>query len=204
MPAPDVSLGNWLAQRARRSPHRRALTFEGTTWTYAEMQDRIDRLAGGLRAHGVNHGDRVAFLGFNQPAFFETMFAAARLGAIFVPLNFRLTGPELSYIINDAGVHTIVVDEHHRPVIDGIRDELPCRRYVSADAAADGWASLAAVAGHSAPLADARAGRRRRGGGHHVHVGHDRAAQGRHAHPRQPLVEQHQRLHTARRASRTT
>ena len=95
MPAPDISLGNWFAQRARRSPHRRALTFEGTTWTYGEMQDRIDRLAGGLRAHGVNHGDRVAFLGLNQPAFFETMFAAARLGAIFVPLNFRLTGPEL-------------------------------------------------------------------------------------------------------------
>ncbi len=152
MPAPDVSLGHWFAQRARRSPHRRALTFEGTTWTYGEMQERIDRLAGGLRAHGVNHGDRVAFLGFNQPAFFETMFAAARLGAIFVPLNFRLTGPELGYIINDAGAHTIVVDEHHRPVIDAIRDELPCRRYVSADAAADGWASLASVASHSAPI----------------------------------------------------
>ena len=65
---------------------------------------------------------------------------------------FRLTGPELSYILNDAGAHTIVADEHHRPVIDGIRDELPCRRYVSADAAADGWASLASVAAHSAPI----------------------------------------------------
>jgi fatty-acyl-CoA synthase len=154
MPTPDVSLGNWLAQRARRTPHRRALTFEGTTWTYGELQERIDRLAGGLRAHGVNHGDRVAFLGFNQPAFFETMFAAARLGAIFVPLNFRLTGPELQYIIDDAGVHTIVADEHHRPVINGIRDALPCRHYLAADTAEEGWPALATVAGHSAALAE--------------------------------------------------
>ena len=96
MPTPDISLGSWMAKRANGSPRRRALTFEGTTWTYGELQDRIDRLAAGLRAHGVNHGDRVGFLGFNQPAFLEVMFAASRLGAIFVPLNFRLTGPELA------------------------------------------------------------------------------------------------------------
>ncbi len=92
----DISLGRWFSDRARRTPHRRALTFEGTTWTYAEMQDRIDRLAGALRGHGVCHGDRVGFLGLNQPAFLVTLFAAARLGAIFVPFNFRLTGPELA------------------------------------------------------------------------------------------------------------
>ena len=137
MPTPDVSLGRWMFERARRGPHRRALTFEGTTWTYAELQDRIDRLAAGLRARGVNHGDRVAFLGHNQPAFFETLFAAARLGAIFVPLNFRLTGPELTYIVNDAGAHTLVVDEVHRSVIDPIRGDLPCRQYLSADVAAN-------------------------------------------------------------------
>jgi len=149
---PDVSLGRWFFERARRSPHRRALTFEGTTWTYAEMQDRIDRLAGALRGHGVCHGDRVGFLGLNQPAFFVTMFAASRLGAIFVPLNFRLTGPELAFIIGDAGGHTLVVDEPHRPVIDGIRDELPCHQYWSADASAEGWPSFAHVETGHAPL----------------------------------------------------
>jgi fatty-acyl-CoA synthase len=148
----DVSLGRWFLERARRSPDRRALTFEGTTWTYAEMQDRIDRLAGALRGHGVCHGDRVGFLGLNQPAFFVTMFAASRLGAIFVPLNFRLTGPELAFIIGDAGVHTLVVDEPHRPVIDGIRDELPCHQFWSADAAAEGWPSFAHVETGHAPL----------------------------------------------------
>ena len=139
----DLGLGNWLHQRALRSPERRALVFEGRSWTYAELQARIDRLAGALRAAGVCHGDRVGFLGLNQPAFFETLFAAARLGAIFVPLNFRLTGPELVYIIGDAGVHTLIVDEPHRPVIDEVRDRLPCREFWSADTAQPGWPTLA-------------------------------------------------------------
>ena len=141
----DIGLGNWLYRRALRTPHRKALTFEGTTWTYGELQDRIDHLASALRAHGVCHGDRVAFLGFNQPSFLETLFAAARLGAIFVPLNYRLTGPELSYIINNAGVHTLVTDTSHRPVIDPIRAELPCRRFLSADQPAEGWPDIAGM-----------------------------------------------------------
>ena len=154
MTAPDISIGNWFLQRSRRTPKRRALTFEGKTWTYGELQERFDRSAAALKAGGVRHGDRVAFIGFNQPAFFDVMFAAARLGAIFVPLNFRLTGPELDYIINDAGVHTIVADAPHRPVIDGIRATLPCRRYLSADADAADWPSLSTVTSGVAPLGD--------------------------------------------------
>jgi fatty-acyl-CoA synthase len=142
---PDIGLGNWLLQRAIRTPDRKALTFEGTTVTYGQLQDRIDRLAGGLRASGVCCGDRVGFLGFNQPAFLETLFATARLGAIFVPLNYRLSSPELEYIIGDAGVHTLVVDAPHRPLIDGIRDALPCRRFFSADQPADRWPSVTAL-----------------------------------------------------------
>ena len=92
---PDIGLGNWMYQRALRSPERKALSFEGQTWTYAQLQDRIDRLASALKAQGLCQGDRLGFLGLNQPAFFETLFAAARLGAIFVPLNFRLTGADL-------------------------------------------------------------------------------------------------------------
>ena len=152
MSAPDVGLGNWFYQRSKRSPNRRALTFEGKTATYAEMQARFDRLAGALRKNGVCRGDRVAFIGFNQPTFFDTMFAAARLGAIFVPLNFRLTGPELDYIINDAGVHTIVADSAHRPLIDGIRANLPCRHFVSADKDAEGWPSIETFTARVTPL----------------------------------------------------
>ncbi len=142
----DVSLGSWFARRAALSPDRRALTFEGTTRTYAQLLDRVDRLAAGLRAGGVCHGDRVGFLGLNQPAFFETMFAAARLGASFVPLNFRLTGPELAFIMGDAGIHTLVADDAHRAVVDSVRADVPVRRFLEADGTgADGWEPLDAV-----------------------------------------------------------
>lgn len=139
MTAPDISLGNWFSLRAKRSPRRRALTFEGATTTFGEMAERIDRLATALAAGGVCHGDRVSFLGLNQPAFFETMFATSRVGAIFVPLNFRLTGPELAFIIGDAGAHTLVVDGPHAAVIDSVRSELPVRRYLGVDHDGDGW-----------------------------------------------------------------
>jgi len=149
---PDIVLGNWLSQRASRTPHRAALTFEGTTWTYGELQHRIDCLASALRANGVCHGDRVAFIGLNQPSFLESLFATARLGAIFVPLNFRLSASELSYIINNAGVHTLIVDAPHRSIIDSIRAELPCRRYFSADQPAEHWPSTDALMSAHAPL----------------------------------------------------
>lgn len=139
MTMPDISLGNWFAQRATKSPHRRALTFEGTTLTYGQVLERVDRLALALREGGVCHGDRVGFLGLNQPAFFETMFAAVRLGAIFVPLNFRLTGTELSFIVGDAGIHTLVADAQHQAVIGEVRDELPVRRYIGVDGGDGGW-----------------------------------------------------------------
>ena len=134
----DIGLGSWFARRVQQTPDRPALTFEGATRSFAQMDRDLNRLAAALRAGGVCRGDRVAFLGLNQPLYFDLLFAAARLGAIFVPLNFRLTGPELDYIINDAGVHTLVVDGPHRPVIDGIRGALCCRHYLSADAPADG------------------------------------------------------------------
>ena len=93
-----------------------------------------------------------ASIGFNQPSFLETLFATARLAAIFVPLNFRLSGPELSYIINNAGIHSLVADTPHRPVIDTIRAELPCRRFFSADQTVDGWTSLTDLIATHEPL----------------------------------------------------
>jgi fatty-acyl-CoA synthase len=155
----DVSLGRWFAERARCTPERRALSFEGTTRTYGEMQDRIDRLAAALRAGGVCPGDRVGFLGLNQPAFPETLFATARLGGVFVPLNYRLTAPELAYIVRDAGIHTLVADAEHHEVAEAIRPEVPVRRYVSADVARPGWETLEELLGaeplrRAAPVAE--------------------------------------------------
>jgi fatty-acyl-CoA synthase len=121
---PDIGLANWFAQRALRTPERKALHFEGRTWTYGEMQAAIADCAARLSALGVTKGERVAFLGLNQPMFFFSMFATARLGAVFVPLNFRLTGPELAFMIEDSSAAILIVDAHHAPTIAPVREQL--------------------------------------------------------------------------------
>ena len=128
--ARDRGLGYWLTRRTSLTPKRRALVFEDETWTYADLNHRVNALAHALRDLGVRHGDRVAYLDLNHPAFFLTLFAAAKLGAIHVPLNFRLTAPELSFIIRDAGVHTLVYDEAFAAAVDAIRDEVRCRELI--------------------------------------------------------------------------
>ena len=95
-----------------------------------------------MRSRGVCVGDRVGFLGFNQPGFIETMFATISLGAVFVPLNFRLTGEELAFIIGDAGVHTLVVDPELTGVIDSVRDRLPCHHYFAVEGTLPGYDCL--------------------------------------------------------------
>ncbi len=89
-------VGSWIARRARRTPERVAVMHGEDVATYAQLDDRVTRLAHGLRGLGVRRGDRVAYLGPNHPAFLETLFAAGTLGAILVPLNTRLAVPELA------------------------------------------------------------------------------------------------------------
>jgi fatty-acyl-CoA synthase len=139
---PDIGLANWFAQRALRTPERRALTFEGETWTYDRMRHEIEALAGRLRLLGVERKARVAFLGVNQPAFIFALFACARIGATFVPLNFRLTGAELEFIVNDAGARTLIADAQHRAIIDGVRRNLATVMNFVTPGGAEGWLPL--------------------------------------------------------------
>ena len=121
---PSVGLANWFSRRASRTPTRKALHFEGRAWSYAQMQAEIELCAARLAALGVGRGERVAFLGLNQPMFFFVLFASARLGAIFVPLNFRLTGPELAFMIEDCAAAALIVDAHLAPTIAPMRERL--------------------------------------------------------------------------------
>ncbi|GAA0579802.1 long-chain fatty acid--CoA ligase [Paractinoplanes ferrugineus] len=104
----NAGLGSWTARRAIISPDRPAIVFGERVTTYAELHERVCRLASRLRAAGVEAGDRVAYLGPNHPAFVETMFATYVIGGIFVPLNFRLTAPEIDYQLRDSGARVLV------------------------------------------------------------------------------------------------
>ncbi len=150
-PQVDYSLAATILKRADLDPGNTAIIFEERETSYGELVGRVRRLAGVLRAGGVCAGDRVGYLGVNHPAFLETLLATTALGAIFVPLNFRLTGTELEFIINDAGVHTLVADDALRPVIEPVRGALCCRRYLAAEHADDGWEHLEALIGDAEP-----------------------------------------------------
>ncbi|WP_326628130.1 long-chain fatty acid--CoA ligase [Nonomuraea fuscirosea] len=106
----NQGMGSWPARRARMTPERVALSYRGRDHTYRELCERVNRLASALAvSHGVRRGDRVAFLGVNQPSAVETFFAAGLLGAVFVPLNTRLALPELRYVLTDAEPAVLVL-----------------------------------------------------------------------------------------------
>ncbi|MET8853107.1 long-chain fatty acid--CoA ligase [Amycolatopsis sp. NPDC004625] len=108
MNLPDFGLGSWPARRARIDPDRTALVEPGRSLTYAGLADRVGRLAGALHRRGVRPGDRVAYLGVNAITVFETLFATARCGALFVPLNYRLSPTEIRYMLDDSGASVLV------------------------------------------------------------------------------------------------
>lgn len=139
MAAPDHTMSEWLRRRARQTPARPAVTFEGSTWTYDELDVRVSQLAGALRARNIKPEDRVAYLGFNHPTFLESLFACARVGAIFVPLNFRLTGPEIAFMLDDAGVTTMIAGPDHRPMLDTIRSEVAVHTWIGVEGVEAGW-----------------------------------------------------------------
>ncbi|MBW0090993.1 AMP-binding protein [Pseudonocardia sp. KRD-184] len=106
---PPDGLGSWPARRARIDASRTALVRpDGTGVGYGELAGRVDRLAGALAAAGVGPGDRVAQLGVNAVEVLETFFAVWRLGAVAVPLNHRLAGPEIAYMLQDVGASFLV------------------------------------------------------------------------------------------------
>ncbi|MER7561722.1 o-succinylbenzoate--CoA ligase [Streptomyces sp. NPDC097941] len=130
----NEGLGSWPARRARKTPHRTALIHGDTTVTYAELRTRVTRLAHALRARGIRRGDRVAYLGPNHPSYLETLFAAGSLGAVFVPLNTRLAGPEIGYQLSDSGARALVYGPSHAGLVAGLPGSTDVRTYVEVGA----------------------------------------------------------------------
>lgn len=101
----DRGYGSWLTQHALRNGQRTALVDDvgGAVTTYSQLETRTNQLAAALDANGVQRGDRVAMLLLNSPQMMEIYFAVAKLGAIAVPVNFRLHASEVAYALEDSG-----------------------------------------------------------------------------------------------------
>ncbi|MFG1998092.1 long-chain-fatty-acid--CoA ligase [Spirillospora sp. NPDC048911] len=113
-----------LRDRARQQPDRVAFVADDIKITYQEFDRRADRAAAALAAAGVGQGDRVAILDKNSIEYVEQLFGAARIGAVQVPVNYRLAPDEVAYIVNNAQAKVFIVGPDFLPVLDAIAEKL--------------------------------------------------------------------------------
>jgi acyl-CoA synthetase (AMP-forming)/AMP-acid ligase II len=114
-----------LSRWESEMPDSPAMTFEGTTRTWAELAQRVRRAAAALRAAGIGPGDRIAVLDLNHPSCIELTLACAQIGAANAVVNFRLAPPEIVYVINDSGARLLFVGPEFAGAADQLRDRIP-------------------------------------------------------------------------------
>ncbi|MCI0855578.1 MAG: AMP-binding protein, partial [Chloroflexi bacterium] len=120
-------------------PDREALVCGDQSITYAEMAVRVNKLANAMQGLGVKHGTAVAAMATNSPEYVETYYACAKLGATFVPLNYRAKHEELDHMVNASDARVLFVGERYLGLVDELRDKFGgVREYVCLDAKPDG------------------------------------------------------------------
>ena len=130
-----------FARRTRRLHGRREGVVDGELrLTYEQFFDRCDRWSACLQQIGVARGDRVATIAPNTHAQLEAFYAVPQIGAVLVPVNYRLTPEDFVYIINHSGSSVVCVDEDYLDAVDSIRDRIPSvRHFVAFGGTREGW-----------------------------------------------------------------
>ena len=128
-------------RRTRRLYANREAVVDGASrWTYEQFFDRCDRWSSALQALGVAKGDRVAYIAPNTHAQLESFYAVPQIGAVLVPINFRLVGDDFKYLIQHSGSTVVCVDTEYIDKVDAIRAELTgVRHFVALGGTRDGW-----------------------------------------------------------------
>jgi fatty-acyl-CoA synthase len=134
-----VDLSDLIARNADFTPDKVALRFTGRSLTYAALSQRIAAAARALKSQlGIGRGDRVAILAANHPDYLVLLYACARLGALLVPLNWRLAVPEQLFILTDASAKALIVEDAFATVVAPLREKQPALRIIRlADDGAD-------------------------------------------------------------------
>jgi fatty-acyl-CoA synthase len=134
-----MDLSDLIERNAAFTPGKAAIRFQGRTITYADLAMRIAQAARALKSRlGVGRGDRLAILAANHPDYLVLLYACARLGAMLVPLNWRLAVPEQVFILADASVKVLVVEEAFAAVMAPLTQALPDVRVIGLDFAPGG------------------------------------------------------------------
>ena len=122
-------VNDFLRRAAKLYPNKTAIVDADKRFTYAEFQARCNQLGHALLSLGIGKGDRVCILSPNSHYFLESYYGVTQIGAILVPLNYRLVASDHEYIINHAGVKAVLVDYEYTNVIDSIRPNLKTVEY---------------------------------------------------------------------------
>ena len=120
----DLNPVSFLDRSAMVYPGKTAVVYGDSRLTYSELDERVNRLAGALRGAGIRRGDRVAFLCPNIPAMLEGHYGPMRIGAVLVAINIRLSGREITHILNHSGARVLVVDSEFAPTVRQILGDL--------------------------------------------------------------------------------
>jgi fatty-acyl-CoA synthase len=156
-----LTLSECVAAHARSQPHKVAVRDSKRALSYAQWDERASRLAHAMVGLGLVKGDRVALLAYNTIEWLEIYAALARAGLVAVPINFRLAGPEIAYIVQHAEARAAIVQDDLRGAVEGIRAELPiaaqCYVHFGGSATPAGWhgyEALIAAAPATAPAVE--------------------------------------------------
>src|SRR5438309_5100925 len=130
-----------FARRARKLyPEREGVVDGELRLTYAQFFDRVDRWSSGLQRLGIRQGDRVAYLAPNTHAQLESFYAVPQIGAVLVPLNYRLTADDFAYLIQHSGARVVCADIDYLERVDGIRSKIPdVSAFVALGGSKPGW-----------------------------------------------------------------
>src|SRR5438045_4421457 len=128
-------------RRARRLyPDREAVVDEDLRLTYSEFGKRCDRWSAALQQLGVQKGDRVAYIAPNTHAQLESFYAVPQIGAVLVPINYRLITDDFAYIISHSGAKVVCAHSDYLEAVDSIRDRIPgVETFVALEGERDGW-----------------------------------------------------------------
>ncbi len=127
--------GDWIGRWGRAYPQKEALVdlIDNKRYSYAQLADDVSRLAQYLLTLNVAKGDRVAVLSLNRAVYIQLFFATSRLGAILVPLNFRLAQDEYLYFLQDCTPRVMFFDEEHKSIVADIQADVHVEHYVCFD-----------------------------------------------------------------------
>lgn len=123
-------IGFWLSKRELLNPDKEVLIDGNRRLTYRELNQRVNRLANALTARGLKYGDRCAILAYNCAEYVEVIFAAAKVGLILVPLNWRLSPVELAFNLNDSGTEFLIFDSEFEKAVAELKQQTPIKQFI--------------------------------------------------------------------------